>query len=1154
MLDRTDFESWQQRIRLYYLGKDNGVNILKSIDEGPFKMGMFRETLAKGAEGALHLGPERDRVFVDLTPEENERFKANIRATNILIQGLPKDIYTLINHYTDAKDRETIHEYYARFTKLINDMRNIKMTIPKMQLNLKFVKNMLPEWGRLVTAVKLNKGLKQSNYDQLYAYLKQHEAHANENKMMLERYNQHAIDPLALGNYARRAVAAGNGGVQNIVGNGNPGQARKIKCYNCNRIGHIARNCTQPKRPQNSEYFKDKMLLMQAQENGAVLDEEQLLFIACRQTNTFDDDMDEAPVQDLPLNEDNVFQDDQCDAFDSDVDEALTAQIMFMANLSLVDPIYDEAGPSYDSDILSEVQDHDNYVDSVGEYHEVHEMQPNVQPNYVVVNSDAEYTSDSNIIPYEQYVKDNAVKVVQSNVSSVPNDALMMIINDMHEQSAQCFSANEHNKVVNESLVVELARYKEQVQLYEKGARFELTEREQKIDEQMRIIIRDHNVQEELLKKELHYVKMQLNSTINHNKLIKEEQSKVQPALYNGHELVKTTHSPAVVHDLEDTLEIAEKTIIGMLEKIKSTLWVDSKIKIAPLDYSKENYLATITPQRQLTLEQIFWSSEFKDLTPKPISKMTVYPPNTPTKLVPKVLPTKSQVKINIYTLTQLFAEFDKTCKKRITPCGLTEREREVREMNEIFEQMEAGVEQNVVDKQCADIERKNLLIKNENMIANWLSNEVLYSVMNDGNIIQKDDHSEMIKCFSNLEIDHLNLQLKYQNLKERFGNNNSQTSQDTPEFDSFFEINKMKEQLQGKNNTIRKLKEKITHMNERRSEADRILDFKALDFQNIEFRIDRKNLRKNLFGGYEYVFGTCPKEFNKRDKKVATTPLHRKKQVTFKETCGTLNDNTQKHVKPQKEQKTNVPVIPSTRVVQIVLWYLDSGCSKHITRNRSRLKNFVKKFIETVRFGNDHFGAIIGYGDYVIDLEVAFRKYSCYVRNEDGVELLKVSKNKSWLWHRRLNHPNFGTINNLARKDLSINGKKYILVIVDDYSRFTWVKFFRSKDETPEFVIKFLKQIQVGLNKTVRYIRTDNGTEFINQVLTKYYENVGISHKKSIPRIPQKNDVVKRRIRTLVEAARTMLIFSKALMFFMGKSCCYCLLHPKQIPNSYSS
>ncbi|GKE03124.1 retrovirus-related pol polyprotein from transposon TNT 1-94 [Tanacetum coccineum] len=285
------------------------------------------------------------------------------------------------------------------------------------------------------------------------------------------------------------------------------------------------------------------------------------------------------------------------------------------------------------------------------------------------------------------------------------------------------------------------------------------------------------------------------------------------------------------------------------------------------------------------------------------------------------------------------------------------------------------------------------------------------------------------------------------------------------------------------------------------------------------------------------------------------------------------------------------------------------------MTGDRSRLKNFVKKFIGTVRFGNDHFGAIMGYGDYVIgdsvisrvyyveglghnlfsvgqfcdsDLEVAFRKHSCYVRDTDGVELLKE---QIILWHRRLNHLNFSTINDLARKDLvrglprlkfekdhlcsacqlgkskkhthkpktentnlevlntlhmdlcgpmrvqTINGKKYILVIVDDYSRFTWVKFLRSKDETPTVVIKFLKQIQVGLNKTVRFIRTDNGTEFVNKTLYDYYESVGIFHQKTVPRTPQQNGVVERRNRTLVEAARTMLIFSKAPMFLWAEA-----------------
>ncbi|GJU00264.1 hypothetical protein Tco_1110602 [Tanacetum coccineum] len=164
--------------------------------------------------------------------EEKERYKADIRATNILLQGIPKDIYTLINHYTDAKDiwdnvkmilegseltkddresqlydeferfcqikGETIHVYYVRFSKLINDMRNIKMTMSRMQLNSKFVNNMLPEWSRFITEVKLNRGLKESNFDQLYAYLKQHEVHANENRMMMERFIQPTDDPLAL--------------------------------------------------------------------------------------------------------------------------------------------------------------------------------------------------------------------------------------------------------------------------------------------------------------------------------------------------------------------------------------------------------------------------------------------------------------------------------------------------------------------------------------------------------------------------------------------------------------------------------------------------------------------------------------------------------------------------------------------------------------------------------------------------------------------------------------------------------------------------------------------------------------------------------------------------------------------------------------------
>nr|GEV46063.1 putative ribonuclease H-like domain-containing protein [Tanacetum cinerariifolium] len=274
-----------------------------------------------------------------------------------------------------------------------------------------------------------------------------------------------------------------------------------------------------------------------------------------------------------------------------------------------------------------------------------------------------------------------------------------------------------------------------------------------------------------------------------------------------------------------------------------------------------------------------------------------------------------------------------------------------------------------------------------------------------------------------------------------------------------------------------------------------------------------------------------------------------------------------------------------------------------------------------TVRFRNYHVAAILGFGAlrwgsilitrvYFVeglghnlfsvgqlcdsDLEVAFRRNACFVRNLEGVDLLKgdrstnlytinlqemvsvspiclmarASSTKSWLWHQRLSHLNFNTINDLARNDLvaglpkfkyhkehlcpsceqqkskrashppkpvpnsgqrlhllhmdlcgpmrhaSINGKRYVLVIVDDYSRYTWVHFLRSKDKAPKVIIKFLKRITVLLQSPVIIIRTDNGTKFKNQ-----------------------NGVVERRNRTLVEAARTMLIFSRAPLLLWAEA-----------------
>ncbi|GJT42550.1 hypothetical protein Tco_0951265 [Tanacetum coccineum] len=504
MLDRTDFDSWKQSIRLYCVGKDNGENIMKSITEGPFQMGMVIQTVAEETEGALQLGPERVRVFTDLTAEEKEMYKADIRATNILLQGIPKDIYTLINHYTDAKDIWNNVNIILEGSELTKDDRESQLYDEfERFLQIKGETIHVYYVSGFITEVKLNRGLKESNFDQLYAYLKQHEVHANENRMMMERFIQPTNDPLALVSNA----SIQHSSTENLIESLTNSLSFLTQLYKSNlpqtnnqlRTSFNARNkatvqdgrvvvqdvrgagnagvreCPRPKRPQDSNYFKDKMLLMQAQENSAVLDEEQLLFLTREQVTNFDDDVDDPPEQDLALNVDHVFEANQLDAFDSDVDEAPTTHTMFMVNLTSEDPIFNEVGTSYDSDI-----------------------------------------------PFE-YVEDNAEHVVQSNVSSVQNDALRSIIDEMHEEGVQSRIVNKQDRVVKDSLNSELARYKELVGEYEKRAKFELTEREQKIDEQMRIIISDQNRKKTSLKSELHTVQMQLRSILDQYKSKTEE-------------------------------------------------------------------------------------------------------------------------------------------------------------------------------------------------------------------------------------------------------------------------------------------------------------------------------------------------------------------------------------------------------------------------------------------------------------------------------------------------------------------------------------------------------------------------------------------------------------------------------------------------------
>ncbi|GJW52554.1 retrovirus-related pol polyprotein from transposon TNT 1-94 [Tanacetum coccineum] len=676
---------------------------------------------------------------------------------------------------------------------------------------------------------------------------------------------------------------------------------------------------------------------------------------------------------------------------------------------------------------------------------------------------------------------------------------------------------------------------------------------------------------------------------------------------------------------------------------------------------------------------------------------------------------------------------------------------KEFRAIKVVFENLEAEVDQNAISIKSGEIKQKNLLLTNETLIANYIAQDVFYTVtdyvMNASRFhelstaynvamnrvvdlevenstllekIQNDDHNTIVKDFSKLDIAHLNLQLKHQHLKKISKTSNPTNKSDEVSHLDYKSLDSQNLQLKETVTALQERLEKFKAENEKvkRHYQELFNSIKIMHVKTIEkttsLQTKIENLNTQLKGKRPCVTSNVetpkvsvlekyaidvhplpqPQRNNRgvhhgylnhlrdtldtlreiveearsnrpSDNRVSTATTARRSQpknnTTHDKTLPTISvpkKNVEDHPRTNKfklSKKNRVNSSISVRrtifntnsnslsryVVQIVLWYLDLGCSKHMTGDRSRLRNFMKKFIGTVRFGNDHFGAIMGYGDYVIgdsmisqvyyveglghnlfsvsqfydsDLEVAFRKHTCFVRDLDGVDLIKgsrgtnlytisvedmmrsspicllskSSKKKSWLWHPRLNHLNFDTLNDLARKDLvrglprlkfekdhlcsacqlgksrkathkpkmvniimevlhtlhmdlcgsirvqSINGKKYILVIVDDYSRFT---FLRSKDETLEFVVTLLKQLQVGLNKMVRNVRTNNGKKFVNKYLTAYYESVGITHEKTVPRTPQQNGIVERQNRTLLEAARTMLIFSKALMFLWAEA-----------------
>ncbi|GJY67519.1 hypothetical protein Tco_0469757 [Tanacetum coccineum] len=420
MLEKSMYVSWACRIRLFIKGKKHGRMMLDSIDNGPLVYPTVEENRQT-----------RPMKYSKLTEARQLQDDFDVQATNIILHDLPPDVYALVNHQEISG------------SSCVKDINAVLNALPS-------------KWSKFVIDVKLAKSLYTTNYDQLYAYLSQHERHANEVHITRERYP----DPLALqgedliecinkamaflsaiasrfppsNNQLRTSsnpinqVTIQDGRVtvqqvqgrqnQSYAGTGNKritttskgnyaaGQPRVMKCYNCQGEGHMVRQYTQPKRLRNAAWFKEKLILAEAREAGQILDEEQLAFLA-------DLGISEAPVSQQIIPHNSAFQTKDLDAYNSDCDDLSLAKAVLMENLSSCDP-----------KVLSE---------------------------------------------------ESQNAVIQDTNSSAPNDLLVLsLVEQMTDHVAHLDKENHTNKIVNESLTAELERYKERIAIFEQRLNVDL--------------------------------------------------------------------------------------------------------------------------------------------------------------------------------------------------------------------------------------------------------------------------------------------------------------------------------------------------------------------------------------------------------------------------------------------------------------------------------------------------------------------------------------------------------------------------------------------------------------------------------------------------------------------------------------------------------
>ncbi|GJY22342.1 retrovirus-related pol polyprotein from transposon TNT 1-94 [Tanacetum coccineum] len=1152
---------------------------------------------------------DQDKKYAELSATEKIQADCDLKATNIILQGLPFDIYLLVNHHRVAKDLweriqlpmqgtsltkqerecklydafdkfahikgESLHQYYLRFTQLINDMNIYKMKLEQFQVNTKFLNSLPPEWSKFVTDVKLVKDLHSTNFDQLHAYLQQHELYANEVCIMRERNH----DPLALvsnhqqtlshfntyqssynnpqfqqqfspsqspqygsihpiqhfssthpstplidyslavpvfkqGNDPIDAInkmmsflsnvvsshfpttnnqlrnssnprqqatihdgrvtvhpvqgrqesfAAGTSRTRaNISGTGrnNSGQQRVMKCFNCQGDGHMAKQCPKPNRRRDATWFRDKVLLVEAQRNGKVLNEEELEFLA-----------------------------------DPEVAEA---KAILMANLS-----------SYGSDVLSEVphfeHTHNNMLNQ-----SVQEMQYSEQ-THLVNYPENEIISDSYIIPYSQYLLETQNAAVQDTNSSAQQDA--MILSDKEAKSIDTEIALEKKVKELDNIICKMGQSAQIVHMLTKPQ-----------------VFYDNNLNQALGFQNPFYLK---------------KAQQIRPILYDGNVTAKETNVISIA-DSEETLMLEEENF-GKCFVLQREL-SDEQALHPNTDQSSSSPVKIEAPQ-ELSKHVDTQCFEIQDIVNIVVNSSSDI--NTSVN-VNSSLDINTSVNVNSSVAMNDSVNYVEMCNTCLKLEVVLIKQHNMVEKDEY----------NKLSKQFSELEQHSELQAKDTTIEKLKTNIKRLNKTSTTNNVKKDiDEIETI----NIELEHTVMKLIAENehlkqtYKQLYDSIKPSRVQDKEHAKSlvnqlnqkYVEITDLNAQLQEKvfvttalKNDLRKFKGKdIVDNAAQASNATTIAPgMYKLDLVTLAPK-DKNNRKTHIYYlkhtmEHAAILRTCLDIHKPSEKLVVVTPINKKKMVRFaepvlssstsqksKSTDNKKNDRTQQ-ISSETQKKNKVE--DHSRIVTSSL--NKTNCVVELSGNANVQHSKLNTNSELMITATNKVPLREPIPLKVIAQEsVISNKTEPDTSRGSNTSVAPSSSSSVILRHglvRGLPKLKFekddlclacamGKSKKQSHKPKSedTNQEKLYLLHMD----------LSSKDEALDFIIKFMKMIQVRLNATVRNICTDNGTEFVNQTLRDYYEQVGISHETSVARTPQQNGVVERRNHMLVEAAHTI-------------------------------